>query len=211
MFYRPGIVTQKGMAEWRGTPIGFTLTEYDVGVCVVQHHYWQSAPRASQKTLDYLRQDNPARIPWWSIAEHRELQFEESTDVTMAAFSNFEMGCGWPWVTMVGRVLSMGPTDLEKCEVQGIVLERYGPGLVFAKLLPTQPAWRGFFGSTAIVAAVVVPIPSVIGWVRSKYRRLPGSCSKCGYDMTGVPHAANGVRTCPECGAQSRAERVGVA
>jgi hypothetical protein len=61
--------------------------------------------------------------------------------------------------------------------------------------LPYTPCWPGLAVNTALYAAVLAT--GFVGFRWWRFRRRPGSCKACGYDLAG-----NVGGVCPECGAK---------
>lgn len=195
-----GMGLQVGPVGWEG-PVRDPRIEADPGVHQVTHVYWESIGdmlEMRERPESERRGPFEKDMPWWAMTPTRVPDHERTHPGGNELFPVYEVGCGWPWVTMVGRVLSTGPRSLASCEVQGIVLEELDRGLR-PKLLPTRPAWPGFLASTVAAASAWLLVVFTIGWIRAWRRRRAGRCVACGYDMAGVPVAAGG-RVCPECG-----------
>jgi hypothetical protein len=69
--------------------------------------------------------------------------------------------------------------------------------------VPYRPLWPGFAINTMFYAAILWLLFAAPFAVRRRRRIKRGLCVACGYDLKGLPTAAQ----CPECGAE-RLERV---
>lgn len=204
------MVQDFGAEEGDAPRIRVGVSGIDVGMFEVLHLRCegQSGSGMSDRLRSLLEREYRARIPWWSTPLLIESFQEHVTDASAPVDFELEVGAGWPWVTMTGWTTWRGPRSSTRVDVQGIVLKVNGVERI---LLPTRPAWRGFIASTVLFATLAMPVPLIVGRDRAQRRRKAGACMACGYDMAGVPCAVDGVRMCPECGTESRAERAGVA
>jgi hypothetical protein len=61
--------------------------------------------------------------------------------------------------------------------------------------LPIRPLIAGFAADTAILGALVYALSSTPALIARAFRRKPGHCRHCGYDLQGITSPV-----CPECG-----------
>jgi hypothetical protein len=106
----------------------------------------------------------------------------------------------WKIVAMPTSPSGSTPTPDKK----GLFLR--GPGTDEWSWLPrwSEPHWGQ--ATVPFPGSTVIPLwmPVLLG-LCCAYKLLPvghrrGHCAKCDYDLRGVPSAADGSRTCPECG-----------
>ena len=109
------------------------------------------------------------------------------------------------FVRVEGGTLDVGyEADPRADPLWSVVVERsYYPSL-------GASAWRPFRVSGVYGSALVIPLwqPFVLlvalaayshGFLRGRRKTDPSRCANCGYSLRGLP-AADGIRTCPECG-----------
>src|SRR5262245_51772730 len=76
------------------------------------------------------------------------------------------------------------------------------------KWFPIAALWPGFAINTVFYTAVLWVLFAAPGALQRTIRRRRGQCTRCGYDLRGLPSGAGGDRTCPECGNPSPLPRV---
>lgn len=200
---KPGVQARAGPGAFMGGLVSFSRADADFGLVIVGKTRWMSelCRGASIKPGDPPGKMNRDRLPEWSAIGPYEGPLDVPTPPVAAETMLHELGCGWPWVTMVARVQGPAETPPFRRTTRGIVLQ--GMSGVYPRLLPTVIVWRGFAASAGIVAGAVMLVLLAVALARRLMRRV-GVCTHCGYDLSGVPVAVGeaGVRgrTCPECG-----------
>jgi hypothetical protein len=68
------------------------------------------------------------------------------------------------------------------------------------RALPFHPIWAGIAGDTLFYAGLWLGLLRGIASVRRWWRRRLGRCTRCAYNLAGLPPTA----VCPECGYSAR-------
>jgi hypothetical protein len=193
--FAPGGQSFSGPALFNGDIVGFSVTDtrHSFGVRSLLLSPWHGAgfavPAGSNLEL------HQEYLPSWSIAAPHQGDWRRDTSQANANLIAQELAFGWPWPTMVARVMGTTMQRMNDKPVDGIRVEAPpGTRSVFPMLLPTQPVWPGFLAST-LVLSLPISGPVIFALLRRRWRRLEGRCVDCGYDLRGLTE-----RICPECG-----------
>lgn len=70
----------------------------------------------------------------------------------------------------------------------------------FAKIIPLRPLWPEFLADSGLFALGWAILIVVYTSIRRRLRHRRGHCSRCGYNLSGLPSG----NACPECGLASQ-------
>jgi hypothetical protein len=192
-FPAAGSISLQGLARYDGSALRYDVGIRTPGSTVVQISSW----RGSDVNIPAgaIFSTFPEGLPRWSMVDRFTGDWRDDTSAALERMRVIEIGTGWPFRTMVSRLIEDVPGFSGRV-VQGIAVPRKGALLPGAPpiVLPLRPIPAGFAASVLLIASPIL-IVTVIGAVRLRHRLRSGRCVSCGYDLRGGGGAA-----CPECG-----------